>query len=234
MSDPRPRLCDETPAPAWMLPRYGVRAALRAWALAIVLGCALYACATHAHGQAPAAPASIAMYNADGTIACHMTPTASGLRTAGHCLWGRDGAVNIHGTRYRASIDDVRDLGHVLAPAYASDAHERTPNSGEAVEWRNTRGVGGGTVQAVWWARGRGIQGGDVNSTPGPGVDWYPVLVMCRDHGRRVIHGDSGSGAYAAADGALVAIVIRASLDDWTDHAGPCDGAQWVIGVMVP
>lgn len=223
---------DDRPWPAWALPRHGVRASLRCWAVAALTVAAVAACHSRASGSTAETTASVALAVPGLDPSCHAVPTLTGLRSAGHCLAG--GRFTLDGVAYPYSVDAVRDLGHILAPAYARDAHERAPVMLEPVEWRNTRGVGAGHVAETWWARGTSGAGGDLSRIPPGGSDWYPVLAFCHDGGRRVIKGDSGTGIVATSDGALLAVVIRASLRSGADAQGPCAGNQWVIGVPVP
>lgn len=219
-------------APRWYEPRHGVRAALKCWAVAAMTVAAVAACHSRASGETADASASPALSVPGLDVACHAVPTITGLRSAGHCLAG--GRFTLGGAHYPYSVDGLRDLGHILAPAYARDAHERAPVMGEAVEWRNTRGVGTGHAAEVWWATGTSGAGGELSRVPPGGSDWYPVLTFCHDGGRRVIKGDSGTGIVATSDGALLAVVTRASLGPGADAQGPCAGNQWVIGVPVP
>lgn len=219
-----PRTAREYRPAAWE-PRHGVRRTLICWALAWAIALALLA---WWHSVATGAGASGALYGWGGRVHCHYTPMADGAYSAGHCA---SEPMTIDGQRPAFNLDPTRDLLHLAAAADPS-VFTRTPIAGEGVDWRNTRGDGGGSIRAVWYAEGQGSDGGMVNDVPaGPG--WYPVLILCHEHGRRIIPGDSGTGV-TAKDGALVGIVTRASLGAGTDPLGPCGGAQWIVAVMVP
>lgn len=200
-----PRQSDPPDTRAWMLPRYGLRAAITCWAVAALLATGFYACAKHASGQEPAFPASVPLRTAAGVTVCRVTPMAGGAYSAGHCVRAL-GRLYPDGLYAPWSVDPTRDLAH-FAALYAPAVVMRAVVDGEVLYWRNDRASGAVTAMGTGW---------QVQDSSG----WYDYVQGAQPRGEAVVlglwrggarfaAGDSGSGLWGA-DGALVGILVTA------------------------
>lgn len=174
----------------WRLPRYGVRAALRAWALAAGLVALAYALASAAAGEAPTR-ASVPMRAWSGARVCHGAPTADGTYSSRHC-----GQLTVDGQRAERSVDPTRDLAHYAAGGDPS-IRLRAAVVGETLHWRGERGEGRVTVIF------------DAASDP----ERVGEFTFRRLDGSLATFGDSGTGLYGD-DGALVGVLSSLWFDD--------------------
>lgn len=188
----------------WRLPRYGVRAALRAWATAAVLVGLAWALAQAAAGQ-DGPPASVPL---DGRGWCRVARFEGGAYTAAHCI----GRVVVGGVVADTSVDPARDLRHYAA-LYAPGVGLRQAVVGERLTWRNDRGGGGVVVT-------------------GPGdADEPSTFAFCRIDGDFPQFGESGTGLYGA-DGALVGVLVTLRHTGTEHRIGTVTGAG--LAVQVP
>lgn len=135
---------------------------------------------------------------------------ADGCYTAAHVLRGAR-SVAIAGVPARWSADEGgRDLAHVVA-AEDLAVTLRAAVIGEGLAWSNSRASGRWRVAAV--------DGG--------------AITVCGASGY-VLFGDSGTGAYAESDGALVGMLTNADLGEGWQASLACEGGQQARLEAVP
>lgn len=166
--------------PAWALPRYGVRAALRAWATAAVLVGLAWALARAAAGQ-DGPPASVPLVGYGGRVTCRAARYDGGAYSARHC----EGPRLLDGQTAPYSADPTRDLLHFAAMP-AAGVGLRPAVVGERLTWRNDRA--GGTVTVLRTGEAGGL------------------FAFFYADGDMANFGESGSGLYGD-DGALVGVL---------------------------
>lgn len=170
-------------------------------ALVVIVGTVLLAqrCQARAgaRGALAAGASSVPIYLA-GVLWCHAAPAPDGWYTAAHCTWGLRGRrLALVGVGVPPwSVDPARDLAHFEGAARSIPL--RVPALYDYAVWQSSQG--GGTMQYAGSL--------DQLIVDYPGQEYQ---VWCRVDGAAIRHGDSGTGLFAATDGALMGVVTNRS-----------------------
>lgn len=171
---------------------------------------------------------SVPLKTATGVIICGTAPTAGGFHTAAHCLEWAALPPAIPGSVVTGwSIDpDGRDLGHVQTEG----APASVPTTTLAVGEEATARVWDTPYITLRLAKLTGCR--RIPSGLELDADGWPCGVLCVTGGRRVRHGDSGTGIWA--HGTVWGVIDAADTRRPARSTSICGADQSVYAAIVP